>query len=225
MIVTGLLLAALGSSIGMAAADPFKLGAETNQYIEQTPDGYPAYPTPKMVPVAPKQSPVPPAKHNKPIKLNVEQNQQLPPPQQPPRLQAQVQAAPPPGVLPNQFMGRWMVIGNRGRIQARPEYQNGIENIFTSSNSQTWNIAGAPGSYSMSSDTGVSQVQVGNCTANTAFIRYEHQVGKTMAREAIVMQLSADGRTFQGIQRISIIKPGEPGPRATVQYNLIGQRQ
>jgi hypothetical protein len=77
----------------------------------------------------------------------------------------------------------------------------------------------------MSADTGVNQVQVGQCTANTAFIRYQHQVKNTMAREAVVLQISPDGRAFQGMQRISIVKPGESAPRATVTYSLMGQRQ
>jgi hypothetical protein len=154
--------------------------------------------------------------------MGAQQNIQQPPPQRP--MQAAVQASPP-GVLPTQFMGNWMVIGQRQNIQARPEYQNGIENIFTGSNSQTWNIVGGPGGYSMSSTTGVQSVQVGQCNQQTAFLRYQHPVGNTTAQEAIVMQLSPDGQTFQGMQRITIKKPGEGSPRAQVTYQLMGRRQ
>jgi hypothetical protein len=77
----------------------------------------------------------------------------------------------------------------------------------------------------MGSSTGVQSVQVGQCNQSTAFLRYQHQVGNTMAQEAIVMQLAPDGRTFQGMQRITIKKPGEPSPRAQVTYQLMGRRQ
>jgi hypothetical protein len=218
---------AAGCSIAAAGAQdtprPLQGGVEQNRVMP--PDGYPAYPvypTPTMIPQPPRTAPKHPPK---PLHGGVQAQQpaaQPTPPRRP--LTGQVQA-PPPGVLPNQFLGQWLVLGSRGKIDAQPQYQNGIQDIFTASNSQNWNIQGAPGGYAMSSTSGVSQVQVGNCTADTAYIRYQHQVGKTMAREAIVMQISPDGRSFQGMQRISIVKPGEMMPRATVQYNLVGRRQ
>ncbi|HEY9789540.1 MAG TPA: hypothetical protein V6D22_04010 [Candidatus Obscuribacterales bacterium] len=198
---------------------PFQLGVQDNQYSSGP--AYPDYPAPQMI----QPQPAPVAKphklsvqHNAPMQTGIQQTQQRPP------MQAAAQALPP-GVLPNQFLGNWLVLGQRAKVEARPEFQAGIDNIFTMSNSQTWNIVGQPGRYQMSSDTGVSQVQVGNCTTSTAFIRYGHPIKNTVAREAIVLQISPDGRQFQGMQRISIMKQGEPGPRATVTYNLMGQRQ
>jgi hypothetical protein len=209
------------------AGQPFQLGIKQNVQGEP---GYAEYPTPKMIQQEPRVEKQPPkAKPKaKPIQLNAQQNQErTPPPQQPVRqpIQASAQASPPPGVLPSQFMGNWLVLGARQNIQARPEYQNGIENIFTSNNSQTWNIVGQPGSYSMSSTSGVQSVQVGQCNQGTAFLRYQHPVGNTVAQEAIVMQLSPDGQSFQGMQRITIKKQGEPTPRAQVTYQLMGRRQ
>jgi hypothetical protein len=226
-VVAALAPAAFGQDGG---GKPFQLGAETNAYGNGPayPE-YPAYPAPQMVPQTPRQAPHVPAKPLKaniqqtqrpPMQMGIQQNQQRPP------MQAMVQqAAPPPGVLPGQFLGRWQVLGSRSKVEARPEFQGAIDGIFTMSNSQMWDIVGNPGSYSMNSTSGVSSVQVGNCTASTAFIRYQHQIKNTMAREAIVMQISPDGRQFQGMQRISIQKPGEPTPRATVTYQLMGQRQ
>jgi len=60
---------------------------------------------------------------------------------------------------------------------------------------------------------------------NQAFIRYQHPIGKTMAQEAIVMELQNGGASFQGLERISIIKDGQQPPRAKVTYQLYGQRQ
>lgn len=225
-------------TVGLNAAvaqDPnskFEIGVEQNQFAPASSyPSYPAYPAPKMIPQTPKAATPPPKKPPKRLNANINQQQQQP--QRPiqaniqsnPPLQANVQASPPPGVLPPQFLGAWSVMGSRKSVQARPEFQSGIEGIFTSVNSQTWNIGGGPGGYSMSSDTGVSQVQIGQCTANTAFVRYQHPMKNTMIQEAIVLQLAPDGRSFQGMQRITVMKQGEPQPRAQVTYNLMGQRR
>lgn len=205
---------------------PFQLGVQQNvQGAAPTYPAYPSYPAYPTVPQQPKKAPVQPPKpqpKKTPIKTGIQQEV----PQQRPPIPVSIQQnAPPPGVLPTQFMGNWLVLGSRSKVEARPEFQNGIGNIFTSSNSQTWNIVGGPGGYSMSSTTGVQQVQVGQCNSSTAFLRYAHPVGNTIAQEAIVMQLAPDGQTFQGMQRITIMKKGEPSPRAQVTYQLMGRRQ
>lgn len=234
MLSALMLLAAtlIGQGAVLAQEPTFKLGVEQNTQLDPA-AGFQGYPQPKMIPQTPVMAP---PKHVKPIKAKIEHNVE-PPRQQPMRpIQAAIQTAapiqgniqqqaPPPGVLPQQFLGRWQVMGSRANVQARPEYQGGIENIFTATNSQTWNIVGGGGGYSMSSDTGVNQVQVGNCTASIAYIRYAHPIKNTVAQEAIVLQLSPDGRSFQGKQRISIVKQGEGAPRAQVTYNLMGYRQ
>lgn len=209
-----------------AMAQPIQGGVDMN--VDGSPTytgGAQAYPMPKMIGQPVKTAPVTPPPKKPPKKLQATVQQQAPPPQQRPPIQASAQASPPPGVLPTQFMGNWLVIGQRQQIQARPEYQNGIDSIFTSSNSQTWNIVGQPNAYSMSSSTGVQSVQVGQCNNTTAFLRYQHPIKNTVAQEAIVMQLAPDGMTFQGMQRITIKKQGEPTPRAQVTYQLMGRRQ
>lgn len=217
---------------GDGQGKPFQIGVQQNVQAPAT--TYPAYPVPTMIPQPARVAPIVKPPKKKPLKANLEQQVEQPMQQRQPiraniqqaaPIQARVEASPPPGVLPTQFMGNWLVLGSRSKIDARPEYQNGIENIFTASNSQTWNIVGGPGGYSMSSTTGVQSVQVGQCQSTTAFLRYQHQVGKTMAQEAIVMQLSPDGQTFQGMQRITIRKPGEASARAMVTYQLMGRRQ
>lgn len=211
---------------------PFQLGVQQNVQ-GQMPSPYSSYPAPQMIQQTPRPVPVQKPPKQKPLKAKVQEDAPQRQPmnvgiqqtQQRPPMRAAVQENVPPGVLPNQFMGNWLVLGQRSKIEARPEYQNGIDGIFTASNSQTWNIVGGPGGYSMSSTSGVQQVQVGNCNSSTAFLRYAHPVGNTVAQEAIVMQLSADGQTFQGMQRITIRKQGEPSPRAMVTYQLMGRRQ
>ncbi len=202
---------------------PFELGAETRQMIEPPPSApgypeYPAYPAPQMVQQQPKQAP---QQQRKPMQASVQQTAR---PQQPMQLQAQVEK---PGVLPPAFLGAWQVMGLRSAVEAQPAYQAGIGNIFTGQNAQIWNIQGNPGSgYVLSSDTGAqTQLYIDKVAGNTAFIRYQHPIRNTMAQEAIVMQLSADGRAFQGLERISIVKQGEPQPRAKVTYQLTGRRK
>jgi hypothetical protein len=224
-------LAALAVSMP-AFADPYKLGVGVNVEGQQ-PSPYSSYPAPHMIGQPVKVAPVAPPKKPKVLKATATQNNPRSTPltgnvdttPQPPPMQAAASASPPPGVLPNQFLGNWNVIGQRSGVQALPQYQQGIDGIFTASNSQTWNITGSPGGYAMGSSSGVQNVQVGQCNQSTAFLRYQHQVGNTMAQEAIVMQLSPDGRSFQGMQRITIKKPGEPQPRAQVTYKLMGSRQ
>ncbi|HMP51824.1 MAG TPA: hypothetical protein PKD05_09740, partial [Candidatus Melainabacteria bacterium] len=69
-----------------------------------------------------------------------------------------------------------------------------------------------------------SPLFVNKVQGNTAFIRYGHPIKNTMAQEAIVMELSPDGKRFKGLERITIVKQGEP-PRAKVTYQLVGQRR
>lgn len=232
-VVALIALAAVAPAIAQEPGKPFELGVQQN--VHGAAPSYPSYPAPVAIPV-PQPVPVKPPKKQKPLKATAVQEQPATPrmnvgiqqnaqPVQRPPMQANVQASPPPGVLPTQFMGNWLVLGSRQNIEARPEYQNGVGNIFTSSNSQTWNIVGGPGGYQMGSSSGVQQVQIGQCNNTTAFIRYAHPVGNTVAQEAIVMQLSPDGQTFQGMQRITIKKQGEPTPRAQVTYSLMGRRQ
>jgi hypothetical protein len=46
-----------------------------------------------------------------------------------------------------------------------------------------------------------------------------------MAKEAIVMELQNGGASFSGLERITIVKPETKEERATVTYQLVGQRQ
>lgn len=213
------------SFVGSAFAQQktFELGAEQREMIQPPPSApgypeYPAYPAPQMVPQQPRQAP---PQQRKPIQGSATENAR---PQQPMRLQTQVEK---PGVLPPAFLGAWQVMGLRSGVEAQPAYQAGIGNIFTGQNTQIWNIQGNPGSgYVLSSDTGAqTQLYIDKVAGNTAFIRYQHPIRNTMAQEAIVMQLSADGRAFQGLERISIVKQGEPQPRAKVTYQLNGRRR
>lgn len=204
------------------AQKPFELGVEQRQMIEPPPSTpgypeYPAYPAPKMVQQAPKAAP--PQQVRKPIQGGATENVPRPQP-----MQLKVEQ---PGVLPPAFLGAWQVMGLRSAVEAQPAYQAGIDNIFTGQNAQIWNIRGNPGSgYVLSSDTGAqTQLYIDKVAGNTAFIRYQHPIRNTMAQEAIVMQLSADGRAFQGLERISIVKQGEPQPRAKVTYQLNGRRK
>jgi hypothetical protein len=205
--------------------EPFKLGVEQKHEIENAYPAYPSYPPPQMVqPVKP-----PPVKKPPPPK-KLEAKATMAPVEQPvkrPPIQAAIQENVPPGVLPQVFLGTWQVLGQRKSVEAQPQYQQGIGGIFETSNSQVWSINGNPGQgYSMSSNTGVStSIIIDKVSGNTAFIRYQHPIRNTMAQEAIVMQLSPDGRQFQGMERISIVKQGEPSPRAKVTYTLFGQRQ
>lgn len=203
-------LAILGSQ---AIAEPFKLGVEQRQQAEQQNyDPYPQYPTPQMMP------------QRAPIQGNVRENQQPPP--QPPRrppIQAGIQQRV---ALPPNFLGAWNVEGQRTKVEALPEFQAGAEAVFQVRTSNVWNIQGNPGSgYSMSNDAGVqTQIVVDKVEGNTAFIRYQHPVKNTVAQEAIVLSLAPGGGQFQGLERISIVKEGQP-PRAKVTYQLVGRRR
>lgn len=216
-------LSLLFSSYSTASADePFKLGVEQRATIHNDPPpgpppSYPSYPvfTP---PPEPKTDTVP--KHPK---KKIEGGVHEAPPVQPP-LQATIAQ---PGVLPGEFLGVWRVMGTRSSVEALPQYQAGINNIFSGSTANTWTISGNPQQgYSLSADTGAStQLAVDKVQGTTAFLRYQHKINNTVAQEAVVMQLGPGGATFQGLERISIVKPGEPQPRCKVTYQLNGQRQ
>jgi len=129
--------------------------------------------------------------------------------------------------LPPIFLGAWQVHGQRTTVEALPEFQAGAAQAFTVNNDQIWNISGNQESgYTLGSNTGISTALiVDKVQGNTAFVRYQHPVGNTMAQEAIVMSLRPGGREFDGLERISIVKQGLPQPRAKVTYQLMGVRQ
>jgi hypothetical protein len=194
---------------------PYKLGVQEN--IQGQPSGGYSYPAPQVIP-----TPARPA-----VKI----------PRKTPQYSGNaVSSAPSPETfstsvtsvaLPPAFLGAWQVHGQRTAVEAMPEFQAGAERSFAMSNDQVWNISGNPaGGYTLGSNTGINTaLYIDKVQGSTAFVRYQHPVGNTMAQEAIVMSLRAGGLQFDGLERISIVKQGLPQPRAKVTYNLFGMRQ
>lgn len=204
-MVTGALL-----SQSTYAAEPFKLGVEEKGYIQDPLNGSASYPAPHMI----QQTPAAGA-YRPPITGGVQQR---------PPIQAGVQQRV---VLPPNFLGVWNVSGQRNKVEAaNPEFQQQAEGAFQNATSNIWEISGNPNSgYQMGSNSGVkTPLVVDKVQGNTAFIRYQHPVGKTTAQEAIVMELGPGGAQFNGLERITIVKPNEP-PRCRVTYQLVGHRQ
>lgn len=207
------------SAGGGLADEPFKLGVEQKGYVEPPPQqgyaDYPSYPayTPPRQPLQGRAG----AQGGPPLQGAIQQQA----PSRPP-IQAGIQKQ----VLPPQFLGVWNVSGQRNKVQAQPEFQAGAERSFAMSTNNIWEIGGDPNSgYTIGSNTGVkTQIVVDKVQGNTAFIRYQHPIGNTMAQEAVVLQLSPDGRQFSGLERISIVKQNQP-PRAQITYGLTGIRQ
>jgi hypothetical protein len=199
------------------------VGIDQEKFLESS--GSYGYPSPQMM--TPTTAPMPKA-HPKKLKANAEMQQKHAQPLQggttnQAPLQANVQQSV---ALPPAFMGRWLVQGQRASVQAaNPEFQANAEAGFAGGTRNIWNISGNPGQgYNMSNDQGVSTaLNIYKVSGNTAFIRYQHPMGKTMAREAIVMQLDGNGASFSGMEQISIVKDNQT--RATVKYQLAGQRQ
>lgn len=226
-------LLAVGLTQGSATAQtPFKLGVEERGYIQDPHGGGEAqYPSPEMVPTGqplngsvdqsqrPKKAkPTPP---RKPLPLHGNATEQVPQ-RQPMQMGIQQSVQLPPG-----FMGSWVVNGMRQNIEALPQYQAAIPTIFQGQTQDVWTIGGNPNSgYSFSNEAGVkTSIFVDKVQGDTAFIRYQHPIKNTMAQEAIVMQIAPGGAQFKGLERISIVKQGEPGPRAKVTYQLMGRRR
>ncbi len=207
------------------AEGPFKLGVEEKEWLPgQDPNGY-QYPAPQAIPTQkPLQGNLERTEHkkkSKPLRGNLEERQPTPrPPQLNANLQQQRSVALPPA-----FMGDWLVYGTRQQVEAQPQFQEGAANIFAPQTQNRWTITGDPNSgYAFTNDMGVSSaIYVDKVSGDTAFIRYQHPIKNTMAQEAIVMQLVAGGAQFNGLERISIVKQGEP-VRAKVTYQLMGRR-
>ncbi len=202
------------------AQEPYKLGVQEN--IQGMPNANSAYPAPQMIltPGAAATQRTPSPKPPSTFSGNASQftnrvNQET--------FSSGVTAV----ALPPPFLGVWQVHGQRTAVQALPEFQASAEQAFTPNNDQIWNISGNQAAgYTLGSNTGISTALiVDKIQGNTAFVRYQHPVGKTMAQEAIVMSLLPGGRQFEGLERISIVKEGLPQPRAKVTYQLNGTRQ
>lgn len=221
-------------------AKQFELNAEQKNYMPGD-NGVPEYaPYPAFMPQKPAKK-QPPPKKQPPLKIKVEQQQQQQ--QQMPPMQRQMpQARPMPQLrqtpmfnlgtqksvaLPPSFLGRWAVQGRKTNFEAmQPQYQ-AADGIFAPQTQNVWNIVGNPQSgYAFSNDMGVkSQLYVDKVEGSRAFIRYQHPIKNTMAQEAIVLEVSPDGSQLNGMERISIVKQGEGGPRAKVTYQLNGFKQ
>lgn len=201
-----------------ANADPFKLGVEERGYAQDhnQQGGYDQYPAPQAYPTLQGGAQGQGFNGNagkaqmgsggrQPIKANVQKNVEL----------------------PKSFLGAWNVRGQRTKFDARPEMQEGFNRVFAMGTQNMWNIAGNPGSgYSFGNDSGVkTSIFVEKASGNTAFIRYRHQIGNCVASEAVVMELLPGGMQFNGLEKITIQKAGEPGPRAEVTYQLVGTRK
>lgn len=226
--ISKLLLGALliQASCAMAIADPLKGGVEQKQYNSPIQGGTDlSYPAPVMVaPPVLQQGPPPQMghpKHHPPLNGNVHES--APPPVQRPPIQMHIQQQV---VLPQGFMGAWHVQGQRSKVEAAvPEFQNDAERAFQLNTNNVWNINGSPGNYSMSNGEMSTQLWVDKVEGGTAFIRYQHPIRNTMIQEAIVLSLVPGGVQFSGLERISVVKEGQPQPRAKVTYQLSGQRQ
>jgi hypothetical protein len=201
-------------------AAPFQLNAETGHFIENPPPMNATYPAPTTVTPTYSGEAATYGNNSYGGALQGGANQQG----QSRPLQAQVQRSV---ALPPAFMGTWTVSGKCSGMEAQPAFQASLSSIFAASTQNTWTISGnAQQGYQMSNDQGVqTALAIYKVSKNTAMIRYQHPIGKTMAQEAIVMELQNGGATFQGLERISIIKDGQQPPRAKVTYQLFGQRQ
>lgn len=223
--VTGCLGLAIAAatciSIQSATAEPFKLGVEQKNMLpgENPYQGQAEYPMPQAV--EPMQGGV---RQQAPMQAGV--GRQAP-------MQGGVQRRPPMQAnarrsveLPRPFLGNWLVTGRRRGFEAQPKYQAAIPQIFSANTRNIWTITGNPNKgYAFANKQGAkSPLYVNKVQGNTAFIRYGHPIKNTMAQEAIVMELSPDGRQFKGLERITIVKKGEP-PRAKVTYEIVGVRQ
>ena len=137
-----------------------------------------------------------------------------------------IKMAPKEDVLPPQFLGRWSVSGQRSSMEGQPQYQSALGGIFAATTSNTWNVTGDPEQgYLLTTDSGVSTpLSVHMENSQTAVLQYKHPINKTLALEAVVLQLNPGGTSFSGLERISIVKPGEPAPRAKVTYKLFGRK-
>lgn len=212
-----LIFALLGNStLTCLAQEPYKLGVQEN-----VPGSInPSYPVPQMmaVPATPIVK-----KAKKPLSAATSQNNN--------HMNANVASEVfSSGIskvaLPPAFLGAWQVHGQRTVVDAQPEFQAAAQQAFSLSNDQIWNISGGPGGYTLGSNTGISTALIiDKVQGNTAYVRYQHPVGNTMAQEAIVMSLRPGGSQFDGLERISIIKQGLAQPRAKVTYQLVGSRQ
>jgi hypothetical protein len=201
------------ASLGLAAiAAPFQLNAESQSFINNPPPMQStSYPAMTMQGGAQQA-----ATYDNHPTYSGQAQQQAP-------LQAQVQKQV---ALPPQFLGRWQVSGQLGNIEAQPQFQAGVGKLFQGQTQNVWNITGTPGNYTMSTDQGVSTaLNIWKATKDTAMIRYRHPTYNVTSEEAIVLQLQNGGATFQGLERISIVKDGQQPPRAKVTYQLFGQRQ
>ncbi len=220
-----LMLAAVAVQISSAAvsADPLQGGIETKQIMQPGGVGPGDYQYPTFhAPQKPVKAVAPPPV--KPLQGNLQQQIQRPPMQMQVQQQAPIQMRIQQVALPQGFMGAWRVQGQRQKVEAMPEFQAGAEQAFGLNTNNTWNINGQPGSYSMSNGDMSTPIFVDKVQGGTAFIRYQHPVGKTMAQEAIVLSLDQNGAVFNGLERISIVKEGLAQPRAKVTYQLNGSR-
>ncbi len=220
-------------------AKQFELNAEQKNYMPGD-NGVPEYaPYPTFTPQKPAKK-QPPPKKQPPLKIKVEQQQQMPP------MQRQMpQARPMPQLrqtpmfnlgtqksvaLPPSFLGKWAVQGSKTNFEAIQAKYQAANEAFAPQTQNIWILMGNPQQgYSFSNEVGVRcPLIVDKVEGSRAYIRYQHQMKNTIAQEAIVLEVSPDGSQLNGMERITIVKPGQgpdSGPRAKVTYQLNGFKQ
>lgn len=190
-------------------ADPLQGGVQEQGYLQNPLSGGATYPSPQMTGT---------------MQGGLSRQQDMAPRYQKPM--PNFHAGVAKVALPPPFLGAWSVQGQRSQINAKPEFQAAADQAFAGATNNIWQINGnTQTGYSMASNTGIqTQLIVDKVENNTAYMRYQHPIGNTTAQEEIVMTLLPGGMQFRGLERISIVKQGGP-PRATVTYQLYGQRQ
>lgn len=210
-LTSALFLSALTSIAAVSAgfAQTTTLEGHAGENVQGT-SAVESYPMPQMM----KQAPAPvmqkmPAQH--PIKAKATQNAPL-----------QVSATKSI-TLPAGFLGKWNVTGQRKSVEAGPEFKAAAEGAFAMQTNNVWNITGdAQSGYVIESSSGINtQIYVDKVGKGTAIIRYKHPIKNTEAEESVILQ--GGGNSFDGLERIAIVKQGQP-PRAKVEYTLHGSR-
>lgn len=199
-----------------ANAEPFKLGVEQKNVIpgQNLKEQYPmpvALPDPYQTGGVQKQAP-----------MRARIQKKAPPKRKP--IKARIGKSVP---LPPGLMGRWLVRGKLQEAQgSKPQYREALRRIFRPNTQNVWTLSGNPqkGYYFSNAKGAKSALFVNKVQGNTAFIRYGHPIGKCVAQEAVVMQLSPNGMEFKGLERVTIVKKGEQW-RFKAKYQLVGVRQ
>lgn len=126
--------------------------------------------------------------------------------------------------LPSIFLKTWHIKCTKQKFDVQPQFEADCKGLPDLGGDTEWTITRDQKSnqYKIFSDADYSvELWVDKVQGQTAFFRFKHLIDAFMIQEAVVMNVSSDGRQFNGLRRLTVCKENSVR-MAQAHYQLSG---